>query len=151
MMNNKIPPPIVTLICALIIYFSSLFFPSYTFPLFNALSILILGSGLLLIFLAVKSFKKAQTTINPLQPDLASFLVTEGVFKYSRNPMYLGMLFILIFISLRFNLIGGSLVALGFVIYITKYQIVPEEIAMVKLFNDSLLLIKAELEDGFEN
>ena len=145
MMNNKIPPPIVTLICALIIYFSSLFFPSYTFPLFNALSILILGSGLLLIFFAVKSFKKAQTTINPLQSDLASFLVTEGVFKYSRNPMYLGMLFILIFISLRFNLIGGSLVALGFVIYITKYQIVPEEIAMVKLFNDKFIAYKSRV------
>lgn len=145
MMNNKIPPPIVTLICALIIYFSSLFFPSYTFPLFNALSILILGSGLLLIFFAVKSFKKAQTTINPLQPDLASLLVTEGVFKYSRNPMYLGMLFILIFISLRFNLIGGSLVALGFVIYITKYQIVPEEIAMVKLFNDKFIAYKSRV------
>ena len=145
MMNNKIPPPIVTLICALIIYFSSLFFPSYTFPLFNALSILILGSGLLLIFLAVKSFKKAQTTINPLQPDLASSLVTDGVFKYSRNPMYLGMLFILIFISLRFNLIGGSLVALGFVIYITKYQIVPEEIAMVKLFNDKFIAYKSRV------
>ena len=145
MMNNKIPPPIVTLICALIIYFSSLFFPSYTFPLFNALSILILGSGLLLIFLAVKSFKKAQTTINPFQPDLASFLVTDGVFKYPRNPMYLGMLFILIFISLRFNLIGGSLVALGFVIYITKYQIVPEEIAMVKLFNDKFIAYKSRV------
>ena len=145
MMNNKIPPPIVTLICALIIYFSSLFFPSYTFPLFNALSILILGSGLLLIFFAVKSFKKAQTTINPFQPDLASFLVTDGVFKYSRNPMYLGMLFILIFISLRFNLIGGSLVALGFVIYITKYQIVPEEIAMVKLFNDKFIAYKSRV------
>ena len=145
MMNNKIPPPIVTLICALIIYFSSSFFPSYTFPLFNALSILSLGSGLLLIFLAVKSFKKSQTTINPLQPDLASSLVTDGVFKYSRNPMYLGMLFILIFISLRFNLIGGSLVALGFVIYITKYQIVPEEIAMVKLFNDKFIAYKSRV------
>ena len=145
MMNNKIPPPIVTLICALIIYFSSLFFSSYTFPLFNALGILILGLGLLLIFLAVNSFKKSQTTINPLQPDLASSLVTDGVFKYSRNPMYLGMLFILIFISLRFNLIGGSLVALGFVIYITKYQIVPEEIAMVKLFNDKFIAYKSRV------
>ena len=145
MMNNKIPPPIVTLISALIIYFSSSFFPSYTFPLFNALSILSLGLGLLLIFLAVKSFKKSQTTINPLQPDLASSLVTDGVFKYSRNPMYLGMLFILIFISLRFNLIGGSLVALGFVIYITKYQIVPEEIAMVKLFNDKFIAYKSRV------
>ena len=145
MMNNKIPPPIVTLICALIIYFSSSFFPSYTFPLFNAMSILSLGSGLLLIFLAVNSFKKSQTTINPLQPDLASSLVTDGVFKYSRNPMYLGMLFILIFISLRFNLIGGSLVALGFVIYITKYQIVPEEIAMVKLFNDKFIAYKSRV------
>lgn len=145
MMNNKIPPPIVTLICALIIYFSSSFFPSYTFPLFNALSILSLGSGHLLIFLAVNSFKKSQTTINPLQPDLASSLVTDGVFKYSRNPMYLGMLFILIFISLRFNLIGGSLVALGFVIYITKYQIVPEEIAMVKLFNDKFIAYKSRV------
>ena len=142
MMNNKIPPPIVTLICALIIYFSSSFFPSYTFPLFNALGILILGSGLLLIFLAVKSFKIAQTTINPLQPDLASFLVTDGVFKYSRNPMYLGLLMIVISSSIFYLNIYSILTPLFFYLWINRFQIKREEIFLTEKFGKEYLSYK---------
>ena len=99
-MSNKIPPPVITLIGALLIYYSSPFFPYLTLPAFNALPILSLVSGIAMIVSAIKSFKDYKTTINPLKPETASSLVTSGVFKYTRNPMYLGLLLILIYLSI---------------------------------------------------
>ena len=144
-MSNKIPPPVITLIGALLIYYSSPFFPYFTLPAFNALPILSLVSGIAVIVFAIKSFKDYKTTINPLKPETASSLVTNGVFKYTRNPMYLGLLLILIYLSLIFNVVGGCLVSLGFIIYITKFQIIPEEVAMEKLFGNQFLEYKQQV------
>ena len=144
-MSNKIPPPVITLIGALLIYYSSPFFPHLTLPAFIALPILSLVSGIAVIVSAIKSFKDYKTTINPLKPETASSLVTSGVFKYTRNPMYLGLLLILIYLSLIFNVVGGCLVSLGFIIYITKFQIIPEEVAMEKLFGNQFLEYKQQV------
>jgi protein-S-isoprenylcysteine O-methyltransferase Ste14 len=69
-------------------------------------------------------------------------LVTSGIFKYSRNPMYLGMVMILFGLALMFNLIGGIFFTLLFAIYITKYQIRPEEEVMERLFGEDFLKYK---------
>ena len=144
-MSNKIPPPVITLIDALLIYYSSPFFPHLTLAAFNVLPILSLVSGIAVIVFAIKSFKDYKTTINPLKPETASSLVTNGVFKYTRNPMYLGLLLILIYFSLIFNVVGGCLVSLGFIIYIAKFQIIPEEVAMEKLFGNQFLEYKQQV------
>ena len=144
-MSNKIPPPVITLIGALLIYYSSPFFPHLTLAAFNVLPILSLVSGIAVIVFAIKSFKDYKTTINPLKPETASLLVTNGVFKYTRNPMYLGLLLILIYLSLIFNVVGGCLVSLGFIIYIAKFQIIPEEVAMEKLFGNQFLEYKQQV------
>ena len=107
MLRHKIPPLIVTLIFGLVIYFSKTCFPSIRFNYESLTGIGLIILGLTVIITAVSSFRKNQTTVNPLKPDAASKLVTEGVFKFSRNPMYLGLLIILIGISVQFNLIGG--------------------------------------------
>ena len=141
-MNNKIPPPIVTLICGLGIYFSRPFFPEYILTLNNILSIFILLTGFGILFISAASFKKHQTTINPLKPEQASSLVISGVFSFSRNPMYLGMVFILISLSIKFNLLGGLLITSIFALFITKFQIIPEEAAMHKLFPEEFASYK---------
>ena len=135
-MKTTIPPPIVTLICGLAIYYSRSLF-SYEFPIYtNEFSLLCLLIGVLMLFLAAGLFRKHQTTVNPLKPDSASHLVTTGVFSLSRNPMYLGMLLILVALSIRFNPMGGILICTVFIGFITKFQIIPEEIAMQKLFSE---------------
>ena len=135
-MNNKIPPPIVTLIFGLLIYFTKSLFPEFTNGLLSILSLLSLLIGLSILISAVSSFKKQQTTVNPISIEKASSLVVTGIFKYSRNPMYLGMVLILLSISFKFNLIGGIALTMLFAGYITKFQIIPEEIVMNKLFGD---------------
>tara|TARA_A100001388_G_C28756238_1_gene495094 strand:- start:957 stop:1403 length:447 start_codon:yes stop_codon:yes gene_type:complete len=135
-MNNKIPPPIVTLAFGLMIYFSRNIFPDINNIIFYILSLFFIILGPFILISAVRSFKAEQTTINPININNASSLVISGVFKYSRNPMYLGMVFILLALSFRFNLVGGILFTSIFIMYITKFQIIPEEAAMKSIFGE---------------
>ena len=142
MIQNKIPPPIVTLFFGLCIYFSRDYFLSYEYKLLDILSYMCYFIGLCILILAVNSFKKQSTTVNPIKIENASSLVTSGVFEYSRNPMYLGMALILFGLAIMFNLIGGTLFTLLFTIYITKFQIRPEEEVMERLFGEDFLKYK---------
>ena len=135
-MNNRIPPPIVTLICGISIYYSKSFFNQFLNFSNNGISLFLLILGLIIFISAVRSFRKQKTTVNPLKPKQASSLVTSGIFRLSRNPMYLGMSIMLI----GFGVIFGAkltvcLLAL-FVLYITIFQIMPEERAMEQKFDD---------------
>ena len=141
-MENKIPPPIVTLFFGLCIYFSQECFPKSNLESMTILSYISYFAGLSILILAVSLFKKQNTTVNPIKIENASYLVTSGVFKYSRNPMYLGMAMILLGLALMFNLIGGTLFTLLFTIYITKFQIRPEEEVMERLFREDFLRYK---------
>ena len=138
-MNNKIPPPVVTFICGIVIYFSKSIFNQFLSYSNNTVSLFLLISGFVVFISAVQSFRKKKTTVNPLEPRQASSLVTSGIFKFSRNPMYLGMLIILLSISFKFNLIGGIITSLFFYFFITKFQIVPEEAAMNELFGNQFI------------
>ena len=141
-MKTKIPPPIVTLVSALLIFFSKELFPNYTFDYQSTLSIGIFISGVMILISAVSLFKKKETTVNPMSPKKASSLVVDGVFKHTRNPMYLGMSVVLLSISIQFNLMGGLLIVCLFVAYITAFQIIPEEEAMEENFGEEYLSFK---------
>ena len=94
---------------------------------------------------AVRSFKNQNTTINPIKIEKASSLVVSGVFRFSRNPMYLGMMFILFGLTLMFNLIGGIIFTLIFMLFITTFQIKPEEKAMEKIFGEEFTKYKKDV------
>ena len=134
-MNNKIPPPIVTLFFGLCIYLSRPYFPEFSNSVLNSLSIISFVVGIFVFASAVLSFKKQKTTVNPISIENASSLVVSGIFNYSRNPMYLGMSFVLLGLTFKFNVIGGLLFTGIFMLFITVFQIKPEEVAMEKLFD----------------
>ena len=134
-MEAKIPPPVVTLVFGISIYFSREIFQAVEIKYSSYIGILLLVLGLAILISAVRLFRKDKTTVNPLSPEQATKLVTDGIFKYSRNPMYLGMVFILSSMAVFFNLIGGIILIALFCIYITKFQIIPEEKAMSNLFS----------------
>ncbi len=93
-----------------------------------------LAAGVVLMAAAVASFVAARTTINPLKPSRASRLVTGGVFRFSRNPIYLGDLLILAAVAVWLGQIGNVALLAVFVWYIDRFQIRPEERALSTLF-----------------
>jgi len=135
-METKIPPPIVTLVFGLSIYFSRGIFQVVEIKYSFYFGILLLLLGFFILISAVRLFRKDKTTVNPLSPEQATKLVTDGIFKHSRNPMYLGMALILGSIAVFFNFMGGIILIALFCAYITKFQIIPEEKAMKDLFSD---------------
>jgi len=135
-MNNKIPPPIITLTFGLAIYFSRPLFPDLSSGIFDVMGLIFLILGIVTLGSAVNSFKKHETTINPIAIKKASSLVISGAFKYSRNPMYLGMVFFLLAVTAKFNVLGGILITFLFALFITKFQIIPEEEAMHEIFGE---------------
>ena len=141
-MHLKIPPPIVALIGILLIFLSKDYvLILYLHPhLQNTLSLLFLIIGFVIIFLATKEFKKSETTVNPMKPETSTRLVTSGVFKYTRNPMYLGLASILLASCFYFSSLLGIIVYVPlFIFYITVFQIIPEEESMKTIFNDEYL------------
>jgi len=82
----------------------------------------------------VVSFRRAKTTVNPLKPETASALVSSGIYQVSRNPMYVGFALFLVawavYLSSPLALVG----VIGFVLYINRFQIQPEERALAALF-----------------
>ncbi|MDA8892178.1 isoprenylcysteine carboxylmethyltransferase family protein [Hyphomicrobiales bacterium] len=138
-MKTKIPPPLVALIAMLLTFLSRDYLDIfYLHPhLQRTLFLLFLVIGVSVIFLATRQFKISKTTVNPLKPETASSLVTSGIFSRTRNPMYLGLTSLLISFSIYFSSVFGIIIYLPlFISYITIFQIIPEEDAMNKLFNN---------------
>ena len=137
-MKTLIPPPIVTIVFLFVIFFTKDIF-RFSIELPTLLGYITILAGLIIIFVAAKQFKAANTTINPTKPETASVLVSNGVFSYSRNPMYLGMLIIIIGFSIIHNLIAIIVFMPLWIIYMINFQIIPEEEAMKILFKEEFL------------
>ncbi len=139
MLEHKIPPPIVMLICLIGVYLCSQTstFSALTIaaPLWLGIASAVLGLGIMLS--GALEFRKAKTTVNPLNPEQASELVISGIFKVTRNPMYLGMSLIIIAASIALGNLIGFAWMMAFMLYIQMFQIKPEEKAMHKLFGGS--------------
>ena len=106
------------------------------------LSIIFFTSGVVLVGIGGKEFFRYNTTVNPINPENSTCLVTSGLYKYSRNPMYLGFAFCLLAWA---ALIGSYISLVGvpvFIWYITKYQIIPEESVLESKFADSFVEYK---------
>ena len=135
-LDTKVPPPIVGVLIGVGIYFSGDWLPRFKS---DGLFYAGLGFELLAVVInlaAIISFVRNKTTINPVKPQNATKLVTGGVFARTRNPMYLGLLLFLFGFTLQVNIVGGIPLLVLFVLYITAFQIIPEERAMLDVFGD---------------
>ena len=136
MLKTKIPPPIIAIAFIVILYISSVWMDSYIFEgqLIFSLFIFILGLGCVLS--ASTQFRRINTTVNPLNPESASHLVVDGIFKFTRNPMYLGLCAVILAFGIYVGTWYVFILLPLFVVRINNLQIVPEEIALQKLFGD---------------
>ena len=121
--KTKFPPPLVALTFGFLINYTKNIFPKIEIKnkiIFGSSMII---SGLIIILFAIILFKKYQTTITPLNPFNATKSMTHGIYKFSRNPMYLGLLLMLVGISTILNPIGGFFLIPLFVLYLNLFQI----------------------------
>lgn len=84
-------------------------------------------------------FWHEKTTVDPVRPDRARQLVDYGIYRVSRNPMYVGLLWLLIGEVYWYGNLLGCFVIAGFVMYLTRYQIIPEERALRDKFGDTYI------------
>ena len=138
----KIPPPLIVLILIISIFFSSKKIDLINIPFQLEISFFILSLGILVFINPVLKFIKSKTTINPIQFEETNRLVTSGIFKYSRNPMYLGMLMIIISTSIFYLNIYSILTPFLFILWINKFQIKREEVFLTKKFGKEYLSYK---------
>ncbi len=140
-MKNKVPPPIYLILTGALMWvlakspYSLPFLIPYAAPLSGL--IILLGAGVAVV--AVFQFQQAQTTVDPLRPAKASTLVSTGIFRFSRNPMYLGMLLILVGFSIKLASVLALLALPLFVAVITLLQIKPEEAVLTEIFGEAYL------------
>ena len=105
---------------------------SFGFAGINKFALFFLIGGVVMIGSGIVTFRKVETTVNPLHPDKASSLVAIGMYQYTRNPMYFGLLLILFSFGLYLQNLASMFVLLIYVWFISKYQIIPEEEILYK-------------------
>ncbi len=139
-MKAVVPPPLVMLICGLLVWVTDRLVPSLHFelPYREVFSWAVLLIGLVLCWSGVVNILRRKTTIHPDRKSLRepTALVQTGVYRYTRNPIYLGMTIMLLAWVIFLQNWLTVLVVIGFVVFITQYQIKPEEEALEKVFGD---------------
>ena len=138
-MSLRIPPVAQFLACAFLAWGLAKFMPHLTFGSFLSAYVgygFILA-GVILLALAVLAFVRARTTVNPLAPEQAQTLVTNGLYRFTRNPMYLAMALILVGGALALGNIAALAAPAVFVTAMTMLQIKPEERALQSIFGEA--------------
>ena len=135
-MRLKTPPAVQLFISAILMCIISIYADNFRFifKYNNELALFCLIIGGTIIGFGIVAFQRAETKVTPLDPDQASNLVKTGIYQYTRNPMYLGLLLILFSIEWYLQNLASMFVLPIYVWFISKYQIIPEEEALHKLF-----------------
>jgi protein-S-isoprenylcysteine O-methyltransferase Ste14 len=143
----KVPPPIVALVLALFMWLTpavaSLVPVSYPARVLCAVVLVCIGQGIGVA--GMVAFRRAKTTVNPVRASLASSLVVQGVYRHTRNPMYLGLLLTLLAWAVLLANPFAVLWVAVFVLYITRFQIIPEERVLGALFGAEYEAYKARV------
>lgn len=146
-MKARIPPPLIMLGFAALMFFVEWLMP-LNLGLADVTAVLssvvgLVGTGLLIE--SLYRFIKAKTTVNPIAPEKASQLVVTGVYRLSRNPMYLGMACWLFAYACYLANPITLLLVFGFIKTINTLQIEPEEAALASIFGDAYEDYKASV------
>ena len=144
MKTIKIPPPILVIILTSLVYFSSTKLELIYLPYRQIVSVIILIIGLIVIVSPVVDVIKSKTTVNPVKFKNVNRLVTTGIYRYSRNPMYLGMILIIISTTVYYLNFLSVFSPLIFYIWINKFQINREEIFLEDKFGSEYLKYKSK-------
>jgi protein-S-isoprenylcysteine O-methyltransferase Ste14 len=137
-LDTRIPPPVVALAMLLLMWNLAAWLPGPPAPVWRVPAALVLVAvGAAFDLAGLWAFLRARTTINPMKPQATAHLVTGGVYRLTRNPMYLGLLLFLLAAVIYLWSPWAVLGPLGFVAYINRFQITPEERVMRERFGSA--------------
>lgn len=137
-LNLKVPPAVVFLVCLALLLMIDNYLPGPSLPevpiWIIAVPVIV---GIVVALAGVIQFSMRSTTVNPHRPGNTTTLVTNGVYRFTRNPMYLGLLLLLVAVVLKYGNILGVLIVALFILYMNRFQIIPEEQAMEEKFGEA--------------
>lgn len=138
-MTLRIPPVLILACFGVLAWLSSILIPSFGLGLGvtgKVVGTVCLVSGTAVLIMALSSFKRASTTVDPINPENAAVLVTAGIYQFTRNPMYLAFALQLTGIAIYSNNILALMMPALFVFTLSKLQILPEEQVLRQKFGD---------------
>jgi len=143
----KIPPVVVVVIVSAVMYVVARTMPAFELavPARLAWCIALIAAGVTLTAAGVTAFRTHKTTVNPHTPGAASTVVRTGVYRYSRNPMYLGLLLLLTAFAVYLSNFLAVLGVPAFVLYLNRFQITPEERVLAGKFGEDYLMYLAQV------
>ena len=132
----KIPPVAVFLVFGALMWVAARVFTraSFSFPGAALIAVILGTTGAAIGVMGILAFRRNETTVHPNYPEKSSTIVTEGIYRHTRNPMYLGLALIL---TAWASKLGNPVSLLGvpaFIAYITRFQIMPEERVLLSRF-----------------
>ena len=138
LLDHKVPPPVAGVLTATLMWCVATLGPQFQLaPGVRDFAIALLAvAGVAFDLLGLAAFHRAGTTFNPLKPERASALVTGGVYRITRNPMYVGMCLLLLAWAVYLSALLPFAGPIIFVLYITRFQIQPEERVLKNIFGE---------------
>ena len=136
-----IPPlPLTIVMCGVILLCHSLT-PQYSLTISSAIEwgIAFWVLGVAFVLPAAISFFKAKTTVDPRTPEKSNKLVISGLYKLSRNPMYVGFLFLIVGTACYSGHVSGLVLSIAFIPYMNRFQISLEEQQLTTLFGEEYI------------
>lgn len=136
-MSPRIPPLVLVLVAALLMWLIDRLLPlGVALAGLMVPAALLAVAGVVICALGVLSFRRAGTTVNPLEPERASQLVVTGIYRFTRNPMYLGFALLLLAWAMFLASPPALFVLAAFVAWMNRFQIAPEERALGLKFGE---------------
>jgi protein-S-isoprenylcysteine O-methyltransferase Ste14 len=137
-LDNRFPPPLLMLLTAGLMWLCEAWPPMLPGGAGRTvLAVALATAGLIVTGLGVTRFRAADTTIDPTHPERAAHLVVGGIYRLTRNPMYLGFATMLSAWALQLGSVWTLAGPLLFVLYIDRFQIRPEERALQARFGEA--------------
>ena len=128
----RVPPPVAALLAAALMWLAAGELPAFDvdIPGDDVFIVLLAALGILLMAVAIVQFRGAGTTVNPMRPDESAALVTSGIYRLSRNPMYVADVLLLAAWAVWLANLAALVPIALFIAYMNRFQIAPEERAL---------------------
>lgn len=145
--ENRIPPLVTFALIGSAMWAVARLVPAadFSFPAGKIVAAGLGAAGFVVAALGVISFRRARTTVNPLQPGAASALVISDIYRWTRNPMYLGLLLILAGWGLFLGHAVALILAAAYIPLMNRLQILPEERALAAKFGPEFAAYRARV------